>query len=442
MFKAFTQEQFIEKAKLIHGDRYDYSKVKYTGSKNKIIVICKIHGEFTTIPNCVLLGQNCPKCRGRYKKTEEVISEFKKVHGDKYDYSKVNYIDNKTKLEIICKKHNFSFFQIYHNHLGGHGCPKCGFETTQKCSTKNTEIFIEQSKKVHGDNYNYDEVKYTGYNIPVKIYCKKHNEFFMQKPVNHLQYKGCKKCAKEKIVNKLTKNTEEFIKESKLIHKDRYDYSRVNYVNGKVPVELFCNVCKNWIFQAPKFNCKGCGCPCCAGVNKTTEHLNQQFKEVHGDKYDYSLVNYVNAKTKVSIICKKHGVFKQSPNSHIWGNGCPKCNYSKGEKLIDNFLINSNINFKTQYKFEDCRNKKPLSFDFAVYKNNELIFLIEYQGQQHYEQINFNVKEKIKKDNTLEQIQYRDKIKKEYCKNKGIPLLVIPYYENPIQEIKVFMMFL
>jgi predicted nucleic-acid-binding Zn-ribbon protein len=260
-------ELFIEKAKLIHEDKYDYSKVDYKNNSTKVIIICKEHGEFKQIPNSHLNGHGCAKCAGKAtSNTKEFIENALLVHGDKYDYSKVNYIGNKKSVIIICKIHG-EFTQIPNGHLNKQGCPKCANKNIT------TDEFIQKSKIIHGNKFNYSKVDYISGHKEIIIICKIHGEF-MQKPCNHINGHGCYKCG-----GNLQYNTEEFIQKSIL---------------------------------------------------------------VHGNKYDYSKIDYKKCNEKVIIICKIHGEFMQTPTHHyITGCGCPKCcnnNYSKMQILWLDFL--------------------------------------------------------------------------------------------------------
>ena len=172
MTKKMTNSEFIAKARKIHNEKYDYSKVEYINNRTKVCIICPIHGEFWQTPNAHLNGQDCPKCKGKIKLTlEKFIEKAKKVHGDKYDYSKVEYINNHTKVCIICPIHG-EFWQTPQHHLKGVGCPKCygNFRKT-------TEQFIEEARKVHGDKYDYSKVEYVNATTKVRIICPKHGEF-------------------------------------------------------------------------------------------------------------------------------------------------------------------------------------------------------------------------------------------------------------------------
>ena len=133
----FTNEEFIEKAQKVHQNKYDYSKVNYVNTSTKVCIICKEHGEFWQKPNSHLSGQGCPKCgkeqtsKAAKLTTEQFISKARKIHGDKYDYSKTNYDGCKEKLYIVChEKDKFGnehggFWQTSNDHLSGCGCPKC-----------------------------------------------------------------------------------------------------------------------------------------------------------------------------------------------------------------------------------------------------------------------------------------------------------------------------
>lgn len=182
---------FIEECIRLRGNKYDYSLVSYKNNKEKVEIICYVHGIFKQSPNNHLSKlQDCPKCANMYfelKSNDEVLSNFKKVHADKYDYSKVNYKGNKEKVEIICREHG-SFFQTPNNHLKGQECPSC-----KKIDTKK---FIERSNVKHNGKYNYDKTKYLNMN------CNKHG-VFEQMPNSHLYGIGCSSCKASKGENEI-----------------------------------------------------------------------------------------------------------------------------------------------------------------------------------------------------------------------------------------------
>lgn len=276
MSKKITTQDFIKKAREVHGDKYDYSKVVYVGVDKKVIIFCPIHGDFLQTPHAHLSGYNkvpktgcgCSSCAQRKQlTTEEFIKRAKEIHGDKYDYSKVNYISNHEKVIIICPCHG-DFLQEPSNHLigyhndikSGRGCPDCA-DDEKKLTT---EEFIERAKMVHGTCYDYSKTKYINSYTNVIIICTVHGPF-EQRPRCHLDGKRCYECFGNPL-----KTTQEFIRDAKMIH---------------------------------------------------------------GDKYDYSKVNYTGTHNRVTITCLTHGPFDQIANSHLNGNGCPNCpqtSYSKG----------------------------------------------------------------------------------------------------------------
>ena len=329
-----TTEQFIIEAKQIHGDRYDYSKVVYTGKDNKIIIYCKIHGEFEQRPNSHLRGMNCKKCsvlEGSAKQrsnNEEFIKKAREMHGDRYDYSKVEYTNSKNNITIICKIHG-DFLQEPHTHLTGCGCKKCGNILRGENRKFTNEEFIEKIKEIHGDTYDYSKVQYTGIYNEIIIICKKHGEI-KQNANTHLRGHGCKKCADILRGEKRKFTNCEFIKKSKEIHGDRYDYEKVNYTGCDDKVIIICK--KHGEFeQTANTHLHGSGCNLC-GNEQTGNHFRHDNTvfimkaiAIHKDKYDYSKVEYTGIDNKIIIVCKIHGEFEQIAYSHINGQGCPTC---------------------------------------------------------------------------------------------------------------------
>ena len=338
-----VNENFINKSKNLHGEKYDYSLVEYTNNKTKVKIICPTHGVFEQRPNDHLNGNGCPKCVKKHRPSkDEFIRDCKLIHGEKYDYSLVEYTNNKTKVKIICPTHGV-FEQRPINHLYGQSCSTCSNSLT-------TEEFLSNAKNVHGDKYDYSLVEYKNYVTKVKIICPTHG-VFEQTPNNHLKGNLCYKCV--------------------FTHK------------------------------------------------KTTEEFVINAKNVHGDKYDYSLVEYKNSSSKVRIICPTHGIFEQRPNDHLNGNGCPSCKISKGESNIKMILDSNNIEYVQQYKFDGCRYIKPLPFDFYLPQLNTCI---EYDGIQHFEPIVF-----FGGKRGLSIRKRMDEIKNKYCLDNNIILIRINY---------------
>ena len=299
MPKRKTTEQFVEEAKKVHGDKYDYSKVEYINSTSKVIIRCKKHGDFLQTPNDHLNGCGCKKCvnekisEKRLKNTLEVIEEANKVHNYRYRYFPETYKGRHKKMAISCPIHGI-FWQEAGSHLGGRGCPDC-FGTPKKT----TEQFVEDAKKIHGDKFDYSLVDYKTNADKVKIVCKQCGETFEQSPNRHLSGDGCPNCRPNK---KLT--FEEFKVRANYIHFNLYEYSKEDYKNTRTKIRIFCKKCNQSFSQTPMKHLCGRGCPFCKkskGENRILNILNK-FKintipqKTYGgliDKYDLSYDFYV-----------------------------------------------------------------------------------------------------------------------------------------------------
>lgn len=197
MVKRYNTEDFISRAKLVHGDKYDYSHVNYSISSSKVKIKCNTCGcIFDQVASEHLHGKGCPNCAGNRKmNTDSFIKKAMKVHGTQYDYAKVNYINNHTGVVIICPVHG-EFVQLPQHHLNGSGCPKCNQERNAENRLLNTEQFVIRAKQIHGNKYNYDKVVYKSSRTKVLITCPLHGDFY-QTPSLHLRGAGCMKCAIE-----------------------------------------------------------------------------------------------------------------------------------------------------------------------------------------------------------------------------------------------------
>lgn len=181
---------FIKRAVEIHGNTYGYHKVDYHSGHKPVTLVCSHHGDFYKTPVAHLTPGGCSLCSGKAPLTTDTfISASIKVHGEKYNYEKVNYINKNTKVIITCNKHG-DFLQTPDAHKRGNGCPLCKIE---RC-TYTTDDFIAKAREVHGDKYDYSTVVYTHSKDTVSIGCPLHGTF-SQPAVNHLRGYGCSKCA-------------------------------------------------------------------------------------------------------------------------------------------------------------------------------------------------------------------------------------------------------
>ena len=192
---ADDRDSFILKAIAVHGDRYDYAQVDYRGSAEKVTVVCPEHGAFQIRPSSHLGGkQGCKQCGLRRrseratKTTEQFVAEAKAVHGDRYDYSRVEYTSALAGVTIICREHG-AFTQRAVSHLRGSGCPHCA-----GVAKKDMAWFVAQATAVHGDKYQYP-AEYAGCSAPLRVTCPRHGDFYPT-PINHIHGgSGCPKCA-------------------------------------------------------------------------------------------------------------------------------------------------------------------------------------------------------------------------------------------------------
>ena len=291
--------------------------------------------------------------------------------------------------------------------------------------------FISRANNVHDNFYDYSLMKYINIKTKIKIICSKHG-LFEQIPNNHLNGMGCPICGRLLNDKHKKKNIDEFIIKAIKIHGDRYDYSKSIYVGADKKIDIICSI--HGVFsQIVSSHLNGRGCSkCVGGVRKTLTDFINDAKQIHSDKYDYSLVKYKNAKTKIKIICPTHGIFEQTPTKHLCGNGCFICSESKGEREVAKYLINNSILFEREKRFNECKNIKKLAFDFYLPNNN---VLIEFDGRQHYEIVNFCNSRK-QAVNAYHRLKKNDKIKNNFAKTNKYHLLRIKFDEiNDISNI-------
>ena len=223
---------------------------------------------------------------------------------------------------------------------------------------------------------------------------------------------------------------EEFIRRAKEIHNDKYDYSKLVYDGYRTPVRIICPIHGEFEQSVDNHLTNKSGCLKCSRDNHrmTTDKYIEKAKKVHGDKYDYSLVDYINDKTKVKIICPVHGEFNQRPFIHLNNHGCPECSQFKGEKRITEILQKNDIRYETQKTFNGCRYKRKLKFDFYLPEYNTCI---EYDGEHHFREVKY-----YGGSDFLQVSKNRDFIKNSYCKDNNITLIRIKYTEfDTIEDI-------
>ena len=355
------------------------------------------------------------------------IKKAQEVHQNedgspKYDYSKVDYVNDSTKVCIVCPKHG-EFWMTPTSHKRGYNCPKCANENRGNFKRFTLDEFIQKAQEIHKNEdgspkYDYSKVVYENANTKVKIICPKHGEFEMS-PLGHLYGgQGCPKCAGRNLT------TEDIIQMFREVHEDEYDYRNVIYTKMHEKVRIICP--KHGEFQqTPSKHLRGQGCPKCASEKRAEqkkipiEEFIRRAKLIHGDRYDYPKVHYNSIIDKVCIICPIHGEFWQRAYDHLHNHGCAKCCQSHLENEMELFLKNNNIDFIQQANKSKFEWLGSLSLDFYLPKYN---IAIECQGGQHFQPIAHFGGEK-----EFEIIRERDIRKYNLCNEKGIKII---YYSN------------
>lgn len=267
---------------------------------------------------------------------------------------------------------------------------------------------IQTIKKI--SNYDTSLVKYENSNKKICLIChckdnnnEEHGAFYIT--LGHLKHgHGCPICGLNNRVTKRRSTKQDFIKKAKKIHGDKYDYSKVEYVNCHTKVCIICPE-HGEFWQTPASHLTGRNCPKCSNpcYKYTIEDFIKKAKQVHGDKYDYSKVEYINSQTKVCIICPKHGEFWQAPGEHLYGYGCKHCKESHLESEIRFLLTKNNIKFK--YDVRNISWLKPLTYDFYLPDYN---IAIECQGEQHFMPVKyFGGENAFNKRKELDALKYK-----------------------------------
>lgn len=379
------------------------------------------------------------------KTTEEFIMEAQQVHGNKYEYFKVNYINNKKPVTIICPIHG-EFEQSPIRHLKGRGCHKCAKERIANARKGKPQMlsqteYLDRCISKYGNRYTYEKMEYKGMHHQLIVTCRKHGEFTTEAYSFLHDEQDCPLCKREK----MTKNTDEFIKEAKAVWGDKYDYSKTEYINSNSNITIICPVHGEYTQIARSHLLYGCK-KCYWDKQKLTqESFINKCKKIHHDEYDYSKVEYKGSSYPITIICHnkdrfgvEHGEFRQSASHHLYSAArCPRCIESEIESTIRWFLNENNINFE-QYKSFKWLNR--LSLDFYLPDYN---IAIECQGMQHFKPIGYfggqrQYDKQVKNDIIKRQLCENNNIKMLYYSNLGIdyPYQVYEDLEELLKEIK------
>ena len=431
-----TKQVIRQRAKAVHGDKYDYSQADLRNDRGYCCVICPQHGPFWVVPALhysVKYRQGCNKCsievRGkkRRKPVEDYIKQIREIHGSKYDLSRFDEIDRRGRRCIICPEHGEFWVVPAQMVFRKTGCKKCGMRRAGSRNMLPKDKFIEKAVAVHGDKYLYDKlVDYRGVGHMVTFVCPLHGEF-SQYAADHLAGRGCSACAAEER-GLLQRRSSDWLERARAVHGNKYIYPDLIDPKGKGAIEITCP--RHGVFsQALSDHVAGQGCRKCYHDSRRVlpDEWLDRFRAAHGTKYDYSLFSAPKSKrSKCKIICPEHGPFEQRPDQHAAGYGCPKCSASKGEAMIRALLDEFRLQYDEQWPVR-LGFRRVVRYDFRVGKT-----LIEYDGMQHYRSIEF-----FGGDSTLKKTMRNDKEKDAWAHSNGYDLIRIGYHEWDLAREKL-----
>jgi hypothetical protein len=266
------------------------------------------------------------------EKKKEFLELAKIIHENKYDYETYPFLGMTKKMKMTCPTHGV-FEQVPKYHIRqAQGCPRCGIEKRSRDSRIGVEEFVNRAREIHSNKYNYDEVVYEKSSSPVKIGCPVHGIFEMRPECHVAQKQGCPKCGVIKRAKACVYSSEQFVEKARMVHGDIYDYSLVDYRSSQDRVTIICQ--KHGEFeQVASSHASGHGCPKCfeeirgKSVVIPFEEFVDRANVIHNNQYHYLSDGYTTLKSKspISIVCKKHGAFLRRPQLHLRGDGCPYC---------------------------------------------------------------------------------------------------------------------
>lgn len=371
-----SKESLIKQFRMVHGMKYDYSQVVFKGVIYKIKIICPIHGLFEQRATMHKKGQGCAQCMydGKRHSEEQVVKKFRKVHGSRYDYSLMKYVNTDTKIKIICDEHGV-FEQTPDHHINGCGCPKCTGRG------KTWEEVLVGFDKIHGNRYDYSESEFEMVTKKIKIKCSVHGNFF-QTPQNHIVGKGCGKCA-----GVVPYTQAEMIQIFHQVHGERYDYSKVRYRGIFKKIKIICKDHGEFL-QAAKSHKEGKGCPDCAiTIGHTKENYLNYCDQFEGKTHLYLIkcsneteeffkvgISRLGAKERFNSSLKMPYVFQIL--EEIYGDASLMWDFEKSlHKLLVKYRYKPNIDFHGK---TECFEKIPNSVYKLLEKfnNNQQLQLI------------------------------------------------------------------
>jgi len=325
-----TQEEFDLRVRAVFGDKLNIDGFVYSRYNCRGRVTCPTHGPYEVSAQNLLKGFGCIKCyrESRIGVLKDDLSAFvakaRDAHGDKYDYSSSVYIGAKKKISILCPEHG-EFSQEAWGHTKGKGCPLCGSVKAGLSNQLSQADFMSKAITAHGDKYDLRNVVFSGGKNKIEVLCREHGAFHPSAGNFLYRKSGCPSCAAEALGFRSRLSPDEYIARARSVHGDRFTYGNVVYKANAAYLEIECS--KHGVFtQLAQDHLNGVGCAKCSKPTFSTASFVDNAMLVHGDRYGYALSDYTGSTTKVSITCKIHGEFVQTPNMHVnESQGCPQC---------------------------------------------------------------------------------------------------------------------
>lgn len=403
----------------------------YKNSKSKIHLKCSKdnHEWYVNYNNFINNNTCCKKCTGTLKLTQEQANKFVSDKCKERNYILVNsfsYENNESKLHLKCNADGYEWYITYYNYINNNrGCPKCSkhLKITQEEAEVNVLSTCNKKKYKLLEPFQYKNSQ-----TKIHLKCDIDNYEWYSSYDNFINNgAGCRKCYKT------AKLTLDELNDGVLKRCKEINCSITKPVINKNNIYLRCNIDGyEWNCKYNSFVNNKTGCPKCGGVAKITQEYAENIVNKRCIKMNYSLIEpfvFKTNKTKIKLKCNNCGhFFSPTYNGFISAEtGCKKCNQSKGEERITNFLNLKKIDFIQEYKFDDCKYVRKLLFDFYL---PEYKLLIEYDGEQHFQPQNCWGGEK-----EFQIIKKRDEIKNRFCTENQIDLLRIKYNENVEEKI-------
>lgn len=367
-----TKEEWVRKAEAKHGaGKYGYGKTNYVRAKDKIIIECYQHGDFSQTACSHTQGAGCPDCgreaisQSRTKGLATFLTEAQKVHGGDYDYRNVVWVNSGTSISVVCKAHGpFSITPKAHTGKTAQGCKTCTQEKWGRDRKGTTEGFIEKSKQKYGDQFSYEGLDYTNWSTPVRMTCQKHDKDFQVMPQYHLQSGGCPVCAKRRRALSTSTPFSDFLLRAREAHGEVYEYDELTYKGIAKPVKILCQI-HGWFEQVGYVHTRSkVGCPSCTSrIPISQDEAIRRIYALHGEGLDYSLINFKGTHIPFKLRCIRHdhsfeALLHNVLNSR--GNGCKVCSLESSSAVnsitFEEFLRRAKEVYPNLYSYKDYVN--------------------------------------------------------------------------------------